>query len=150
MWTLGCYELRHLEVTQQGVSALQSFAAQISRALERSVLLRESAVRKRLRSELQTASRHQNICRTLPVHADAGIDVAMRAASASELSGDLCEVSPLDGSRTFLALGDAVGHSIPAAMVMSVARGALRALLHESEAADWQPHVLIRRINRTR
>lgn len=147
--TLWCYERRQCYVSRHCITALKSVAAQIARALERTVLLRESAVRKRLRNELKAASRHQNICQTFPVHVHAGIDVAMRAASASELSGDLCEVCPLDSSRTFLALGDAVGHSIPAAMVMAVARGALRALLHDGETSDWQPCELIRRINRT-
>ncbi len=146
---LWCFERRRQAVSPHAVKVLKSVAAQIARTLERTVLLRESAVRKRLRNELRTASRHQNISRTLPVRADSGIDVAMRAASASELSGDLCEVCPLDASRTFLALGDAVGHSIPAAMVMAVARGALRALVHDGEDCDFQPHQLIRRINRT-
>lgn len=146
---LWCFERRRRDVTPRCVTALRSVASQLARALERSVLLKESAARKRLRNELRAASRHQDISRMLPVHADSGIDVAMRAASASELSGDLCEVCPLDGSRTFLALGDAVGHSIPAAMVMALARGALRALLDDGEAGNWQPSALIQGINRT-
>lgn len=147
--TLWCYERRHGSVNPRAVTALRSVAAQMARALERTVLLRESAVRRRLRNELRTASRHQNICHTPEVPRETGIDVAIRAASASELSGDLCEICPLDSSRTFIALGDAVGHSIPAALVMAVARGALRALLHDGSASQWQPNDLIRRINRT-
>ncbi len=146
MW---CYERRQCQVSQHCLTALKSVAAQIARTLERTVLLRESAVRKRLRQELRTASRHQNISRAGPVHTDNGVDVAIRAASASELSGDLCEICPMDSARTLFALGDAVGHSIPAAMVMAVARGALGALLHDGSACPWQPNELVRRINRT-
>lgn len=146
---LWCFERRRHTARTHDVNALKSVATQIARALEHASLLRESAARKRIHSELRTASRHQNNNRSLPVRANPGIDIAMRVASASELSGDLCEVCPLDASRTLIALGDAVGHSIPAAMVMSVARGALRALVHDDDPDDGQPSKLISRINRT-
>ena len=51
--------------------------------------------------------------------------MAARCASCYELGGDLCEVIPLSADRTAIAIGDASGNSIPAAMIMSAVRGAL-------------------------
>lgn len=147
--TLWFYERRRHHIDQRCLAAMKSVAGQIALTLERTVLLKESAVRKRLRKELRAASRHQNSSTRLSTVPSSGLDIAIRAASASELSGDLCEICPLDSSRTLLALGDAVGHSIPAAMVMAVARGALRALLYDDKTGDWEPSELVRRINRT-
>ncbi len=146
--TLWCYERRRRPVPPRSVPALQSVAAQIAQTLERTVLQRESAHRKRLRSELRVASRHQERSRTWPLQ-NRNVEIALRSATASELTGDLCELFPLDHTRTFLAMGDAVGHSIPAAMVMAAARGALRALWHEGNAEACQPQELISQLNRT-
>lgn len=148
--TLWCYDRRRRPIRPPHVQALQSVAAQISRTIERSVLQRDNATRKRLHQELRIASGYQARSRQWPAWTpNRGIALALRTATASELSGDLCEIAPLGDTKTFFALGDAVGHGITAAMVMAVARGAVRALWETSNADHWQPDVLISRINRT-
>lgn len=147
--TLWCYERRERAVTDRDVHVLQSVAAQIAAALERTVLLKESAARKRLRDELHAASQHHTSGAVCALPHDWGIDVAFRSANAAELGGDLCEVWPVGPQRTLIAVGDAVGHSIPAALIMAVARGALRTLLHGESAGLAQTDALMRRINRT-
>jgi sigma-B regulation protein RsbU (phosphoserine phosphatase) len=144
---LWCYDRRRRPVTDRDVHVLQSVAAQIAAALERTVLLRESAARKRMREELQAASlRHPGgaVCNS-PV--DSGLDVAFRSASAAELGGDLCEVWPAGPQRTLIAVGDAVGHSVPAALIMAIARGSLRTLLHGGQENLVRTDALMRRIN---
>jgi sigma-B regulation protein RsbU (phosphoserine phosphatase) len=128
---------------------LQSVAAQIAAALERTVLLRESAARKKLREELQAASVHHTGSAVCALPRDSGLDVAFRSASAAELGGDLCEVWPIGEQRTLIAVGDAVGHSVPAALIMAIARGSLRTLLHEGAERVARTEQLMRRINQT-
>ena len=147
--TLWSYERRRSLFTTTQVQALQTVASQIGRTIEHRVLERESAARKRLHNELRVASSQQARSRRWVPRPQGRLELALRTASASELSGDLCEiVSPGDG-RTSFAVGDAVGHSIPAAMVMAVARGAIRALWEQAPGGDWQPEVLLQHINRT-
>jgi sigma-B regulation protein RsbU (phosphoserine phosphatase) len=147
--TLWCYDRRQRTVSDREVHVLQSVAAQIASALERTVLLRESAARKRLRDELHVASKNHPGGAVCPLPLDWGIDVAFRSASAAELGGDLCEVWPAGPQRTLVAVGDAVGHSIPAALIMAMARGSLRTLLHDDPEQLAKTELLMRRINRT-
>jgi sigma-B regulation protein RsbU (phosphoserine phosphatase) len=147
--SLWCYDRRQRTVTEREVHVLQSFAAQMAAVLERTVLLRESAARKRLRDELQLASKRHTGGVVCPLPLDSGLDVAFRSASAAELGGDLCEVWPTGPQRTMIAVGDAVGHSIPAALIMAVARGSLRTLLQADPEHLALTDVLIRRMNQT-
>jgi len=147
--SLWCYDRRRRSVTDREVHVLQSVAAQIAAVLERTVLLRESAARKRLRDELQAASLRHPGGAVCPLPLDCGLDVAFRSASAAELGGDLCEVWPAGPQKTLIAVGDAVGHSIPAALIMAIARGSLRTLLHGGHEHLVRTDALMRRLNQT-
>jgi sigma-B regulation protein RsbU (phosphoserine phosphatase) len=147
--TLWCYDRRHRTVTDRDVHVLQSVAAQIAAVLERTVLLKDSAARKRLRDEIHVASQHHTSGAVCPLPLDSGLDVAFRSANAAELGGDLCEVWPAGPRRTLIAVGDAVGHSIPAALVMAIARGSLRTLLQGETEQLARTDLLMRRINQT-
>lgn len=147
--SLWCYDRRQRVVTDRDLHVLQSVAAQIAATLERTVLLRESAARRRLHEELRLASKRHASGMVCPLPVDSGLEVAYRSASAAELGGDLCEVWPAGPHRTWIAVGDAVGHSITAALIMALARGALRTLL-QSELAESAPtDGLLRRMNQT-
>ncbi len=50
---------------------------------------------------------------------------------AQGLGGDWYDVLPLPGGRTFLAVGDVVGHGLPAVEDMAQLRSAARALAHQ-------------------
>jgi hypothetical protein len=59
------------------------------------------------------------------------LEVAVRylaASEAVEIGGDFYDVIELDDERTFLAVGDVLGHSLQAATVMAELRHSLRAL----------------------
>ncbi len=147
--TLWAYDRRLRTPSDREIDVLESIAAQIAILLERVVLLRESAVQHRLQRDLQLAleSQPNNVLGGLPV--DSGLDAAARCTSRYELGGDLCEVIPLDRDRIAIAVGDASGDSIPAAMVMSTVRGALRALANFEVGQVLETDLVMSRINRT-
>ncbi len=142
------YDRRQRDLGQKEISVLQSIAAQIASVLERSALLQESAKQQQLQTELRIAARHLPVSLLQHPPSEWGLDVAVRAATVSGVGGDFCEVVPLGNHRTLFAIGDAVGHSVPAAMLVSSARGALRALLAQTLADNVTPAELMNGINR--
>lgn len=131
--TLWCYERRHRLVTMQDIELLRSIGDQIAELLEQAAVARELHEHQHLQRELKYAGRMPSSAR---YRIDPGecrtLDLAVRSDGVREVSGDWCEVRHLKDDRVLMVVGDAVGHSIPAAMVMSAARGALHALLTES------------------
>ncbi|QDT50869.1 Phosphoserine phosphatase RsbU [Symmachiella dynata] len=124
--TMWVYDRRQREFIDRQIHVLQSIAIQTAAILERMVLLRESEVQHRLSRELQVASENQPDDFVNHAIDDPMFEVAAFCISAHELGGDLCESIPLSSNRTGIAVGDASGNSIPAAMVKATARGALR------------------------
>lgn len=145
---LWCFDRRQRPLGEWEVQALQSVAAQIAVMLERSVLIEESAQRRQLKSDLKFASRTLPIGQWQPLPAECRLEVSVRTASVIEVGGDFCEVIPLRHRQTLIAIGDAVGHGIPAAMLASAARGALRGLIARSAPDDLTPQALMVNINR--
>lgn len=143
--TLWVYDRRDKQYNQRDRHILQSIAAQFAAVLERSALLHGSAQQDRLYRDLEAAAHSQcdvNL-RSLPL--DARYEIAARCTSCYELGGDLCESLPLENSRIAVAVGDASGNSIPAAMIMSAVRGALRT--HPASADDVTRRIV--EINKT-
>ncbi len=142
--TLWVYDRRAKAYTQRDVQVLQSIAAQVAGVLERSALLRGSEQNERIHRDLIAASetRPDSTLQDLPE--DPRYELAGRCTSCYELGGDLCEVIALSGDCTAIAVGDASGNSIPAAMISSAVRGALQA--HPAEAHETAG--LLSRLNR--
>ena len=142
--TLWVFDRRAKVYTQRDVQVLQSIAAQVAAVLERSALLRGSEQHERINRDLKAASETEpnTVLRDLPQ--DLRYEVAARCTSCYELGGDLCEVLPISADRTAIAVGDASGNSIPAAMIMSAVRGALRTW--PADACDTT--LLVSRLNR--
>lgn len=130
------------------VHVLESIAAQIAAVLERVVLLQESAVKHRLQRDLEVASESQTRNILGELSADLGFDVAAACTSRYELGGDLCELIPLNADLTAVAVGDASGDSVPAAMVMSAVRGALRTLAIGEPLGSLRTGAVIQKLNR--
>lgn len=146
--TLWCFERRHRFVTAQDMDLLRSIGSQIAELLEQAAVARELHEHQHLQRELKYAGRMPSSAR---YRIDPGecrsLDLAIRSDGVREVSGDWCEVRNLEDNRLLMVVGDAVGHSIPAAMVMSAARGALHALLTES-TIDLKTGEIMGRINR--
>jgi sigma-B regulation protein RsbU (phosphoserine phosphatase) len=123
--TLWLYDRRSRDYSQRDMHVLLSIAAQVAAMLDRSALLRGSEQQERITRDLQAASESQPGGPARDLACDERFELAGRCTSAYELGGDLCEVVRLSPDRTALAVGDASGNSIPAAMIMSAVRGAL-------------------------
>lgn len=147
--TLWAFDRRKRVPTGRESHVLESIAAQIAAVLERVVLLRENADGERLRSDLRVASQSQtaDVLRELPP--GAGFDAAAICTSRYELGGDLCELIPVDTRRTVVAIGDASGDGVPAAMVMAAVRGALRALSDSPPGEALRTERVVDRLNKT-
>ncbi|MDA0836087.1 MAG: SpoIIE family protein phosphatase [Planctomycetota bacterium] len=133
--TLWVFDRRSRTPSARIKHVLESIATQIASVLERTVLLHESETQQRFRRELQLA------CEGKPQEfrcfeaEDRRFEAALRSTSRAELGGDLCELIPYRSDQTAIAVGDASGDSIPAALVMSIVRGALHTLLDETEGS---------------
>jgi serine phosphatase RsbU (regulator of sigma subunit) len=90
-------------------------------------MLRELEMAKRVQQGLMPdASQH------IP-----GLEVAFAYEPATHVGGDLLDIIPLNDGRTVFFIGDAMGHGVQAALVMTVAKSALRtACRHESKPAE--------------
>ena len=76
-----------------------------------------------------------------------GIEVAVRyeaSAAHAEVGGDFYEIFALGDERVALAIGDVVGHSLEAAMIMAQLRTAIRSYLLEGHG----PAATLERLNR--
>ncbi|MEX0718906.1 MAG: GAF domain-containing SpoIIE family protein phosphatase [Planctomycetaceae bacterium] len=146
--TLWVYDRRRREPEDRELHVLDSIAAQIAAVLERSVLLRESAVQHRLKQDLLVASEFQSRDVVPELPAEWNVELAGLCTSRWEIGGDLCEIIPLAGDRLLIAVGDASGDSIPAALVMSAVRGALRSLADDEDGRVESPAAIAARLNR--
>jgi sigma-B regulation protein RsbU (phosphoserine phosphatase) len=148
--TLWVFDRRQRMPEKREEAAIESIVAQLATVLERVVLLRESATQHRMQRDLQSASESQpNAASSGFSKRCGGADFAALCASRYELGGDLCEVIPIDENRTAIAVGDASGDSVPAAMVMSAVRGSLRTLTSDSLGEIKDTATIIQRMNRT-
>jgi len=147
--TLWVFDRRDRTPTDREFHVLQSIAAQIASVLERAVLLQESKCQRRLQRDLEVASASQTIGTLNIPYANRGFESAGICTSRHELGGDLCELVPIDDARSVVAVGDASGDSVPAAMVMSAVRGSLRTLTAGAPADVVRTTQVMRRINQT-
>jgi phosphoserine phosphatase RsbU/P len=145
--TLWAYDRRRREPSDREIHVLESISVQIAALLERVVLLRESEAQHRLQRDLKLASQCQSFEAVTSLPADSGIEAAVRSTSRFEIGGDLCELIPVDEGRTVFAIGDASGHGVSAAIVMSAVRGAVRALALEP-GSSLPADAVLERINR--
>lgn len=145
--TLWLYDRRQREVDNRELHLLQGFGRQIADTFERIVLQSERDERQKLVRELDVvASTTAEFCDV--VEHFPGCDIAVRNRSRCEVGGDLCEIVRLDDNRTMLMVGDGSGDSIPAAIVMTAARGALHACIENASDDIPAPDRMLDVVNR--
>ncbi len=146
--TLWTFDRRSRTPHQREYHVLESIAAQLAGVLERAVMLRENAAGHRLQKELEVASQsqQQNIVGHVP--ANIGFEAAAICLSRGEVGGDLCELIPIDDRRIVVAIGDASGDSVPAALIMSAVRGAIRSLTVDESEDLGRTDQVVEQINR--
>jgi sigma-B regulation protein RsbU (phosphoserine phosphatase) len=141
---LWVYDRRAKDYNRRDIHVLQSIAAQVAALLERSALLHGSELNDRIQRDLKAASKTQSNGVLCELPHDPRYELAGRCTSCFELGGDLCELISLSADRVAIAVGDASGNSIPAAMIMSAVRGAIRTHAGPEPAVNE----LVSRINR--
>jgi serine phosphatase RsbU (regulator of sigma subunit) len=128
--------------TPRDMEAALAFASQAAVALENARLYQESVTR--VEQELDIARRIQSnlFPRSLPQLPGLALDA--RCIPARETGGDFYDVVMLSEQRVAVMVGDVSGKSIPAAMLMAVARSITR-----SEARNHEiPQTVMRETNR--
>ncbi|HEX6289876.1 MAG TPA: GAF domain-containing protein [Herpetosiphonaceae bacterium] len=122
----------------------RTIAAQVAIALENARLFQLSVTRIEQEMDIARSIQANLFPRSLPEIP--GADLAARCVPARETGGDFYDVLPLDHDRFGLSIGDVSGKSLPAAMLMAVARSIVRseALDHElAEDVMCQTNMLI-------
>jgi phosphoserine phosphatase RsbU/P len=80
-----------------------------------------------IRQELETARRIQQSILPGEMPRVAGLDLAARYVSATEVAGDFYDFLPAEGRRAGLLIADVSGHGVPAALVASMLKVAAAA-----------------------
>lgn len=149
MGTLWVYDRRQHSSIERDVEALRGVAGHVARLLERVVLLRESDVQRRIQKELRAVADPVRGLRRPELSVRCGFDAVYQCVSRHEVGGDMCEIAALTEESTIIVVGDASGNSVPAALVMNGARGALKSMAGRRAAHDWHPSIAMDRLNRT-
>ncbi|MHC4550846.1 MAG: SpoIIE family protein phosphatase [Planctomycetota bacterium] len=104
------------------LTLFESLASQCGLAVEK-------AHKHRLERELHAAGTVQQAMLPQPAVAGAAVEVAGLSRPCVEAGGDYLDYLPRGGHRLALAMGDAAGHGVAAALCMSAARSLVRAFL---------------------
>ena len=134
------------------VAFFQQIAGQLSAIVEKGRLYTELDERKTIIERQNTAmTRELNLARQvqqalIPDRAPEvpGLEIAFEYEPAIQVGGDVLDVIPVDEHRTVLFVADAMGHGVPAALVMSVVKTSLSAAVD----ADAQPAAVLDSVNR--
>lgn len=119
----------------------RTIAAQVAIALENARLFQLSVTRLEQEMEIARSIQANLFPRSLP--SIPGVDLAARCVPARATGGDFYDILPLGNERFGLSVGDVSGKSLPAAMLMAVARSIVR-----SEALDHElPADVVRQAN---
>ncbi|MFV9506035.1 MAG: GAF domain-containing protein [Oscillochloridaceae bacterium umkhey_bin13] len=127
--------------TERDIEVARTFANHAALAIENASLYQESVTR--VEQELEIAHRIQSNLFPRELPAIHGLTLAARCLPARETGGDFYDLIDL-GTRAGVIVGDVSGKSLPAAMLMAVARSTTR-----SEARNHEtPWVVLTETNR--
>ena len=127
--------------SERDIEVARTFATHAALAIENARLYQESVTR--VEQELEIARRIQSNLFPRELPAIGGLELAARCLPARETGGDFYDLVDL-GARVGVVVGDVSGKSLPAAMLMAVARSTAR-----SEARNHEtPWVVLTETNR--
>ena len=134
------------------VGFFQQIAGQLSTIVEKGRLYAELAEQKAtieqqnlaMTRELEMARHVQQVL--IPPRAPdiRGLEIAFAYEPAIQVGGDILDIIPLDGGRVLLFVGDAMGHGVQAALVMSV----VKATLQSAVESDPRPSNVLAGVNK--
>ncbi len=106
---------------------LRAVASQAAIAVVNARLLEEALRSAATERQLAMAGQVQARMVHTPPPKHPKLDSALVFEPSSHVGGDFCDILGLNDGRLAAAVGDVVGHGVPAALLMASARGALRA-----------------------
>lgn len=108
-------------------------------------LMRETASRQRIESELNIAHEIQLGLLPIPLAGDIRLHVDLHAVMrpAKEVGGDLYDYFELPDGRLCWTVGDVSGKGVPAALFMAITRTLIRATAED----ETDPAVIVQRVN---
>lgn len=131
-----------ISFSERDVEVARTFANHAAVAIENARLYQESVTR--VEQELEIARRIQANLFPRQLPSLPGLALAARCLPARETGGDFYDLVELAGGRVGVIVGDVSGKSLPAAMLMAVARSTAR-----SEARNHEtPWVVLTETNR--
>jgi sigma-B regulation protein RsbU (phosphoserine phosphatase) len=144
--TIGVVQItnkKHGSFTSEDVALAQLLADQAAIAIQRYRLQQAAIQVAELRREMELASRVQAaLAPASPPHVE-GLETAGWSRAASITGGDGFDLWKLADGRLAVFLGDASGHGLPAALIISQVRTLLRALSELQPDPEW----LLPRVN---
>ncbi|MFN0150857.1 MAG: SpoIIE family protein phosphatase [bacterium] len=131
--------------SNEDLSLLQTVTAHATLAIENALLHKESIERARLEGELHVARRIQESFLPTAPPAIPGVELSALNVPCLEVGGDYYDYIMLDESRLLgLAIGDASGKGIPAAILMA----SFQAAFHLQAEAHLSPARVLERMNK--
>jgi serine phosphatase RsbU (regulator of sigma subunit) len=134
-------------VANQPSASVVPHHSSVTEAFARSLTWRlrvaEAQERERIEQELRVARQIQLALLPKTIPELEGWRIATYYGPAREVGGDFYDFLELSNGRLGLVVGDATGHGMPAALVMSTTRGMLRAVVQSSES----PGEVLARVN---
>jgi serine phosphatase RsbU (regulator of sigma subunit) len=135
------------------VGFFQQIASQLATIVEKGRLYSELAeqkaiVEKQNRAmghDLEMARQVQQSLIPQPISGLSGVEIAFAYEPAAQVGGDILDIVPLADGRLLFFVGDAMGHGVRAALVMSIVKTALYSALQ----FDPHPGAVLTHINRT-
>jgi phosphoserine phosphatase len=109
-----------------------TLSAQAGVAIQRQILLEAYAIKQKQDRDLELARKIQQELLPKQNPSLTGYDIAGWNRPADETGGDCYDFLPLSDGRLGLMLADAVGHGIPAALIIAQCRASIRAVVSSS------------------
>ncbi len=131
-------------ITQNKFDLLKTISQQIALAMENDILYREIAEKKKLHFQLALAKEIQKHLLPTKQLNIKHLDVAYFSKPCDAVSGDYFDIIPTKDDKVSIAIGDICGKGMPAALLSSTVRAAIRAQLEYSTS----PAQIIQNLNR--
>ncbi|MBN1412972.1 MAG: SpoIIE family protein phosphatase [Spirochaetales bacterium] len=113
---------------------LELFAAHAGVSIERAILINHYMEKMTLESEINIAHEIQESLTPQLAPSIPGYDISCLSRQCEKTGGDYIDFVELENSKLAIAIGDATGHGLGAALLMLVARSTFRTLLLSYES----------------
>ncbi len=133
---LRLYSPKPRQFYEDDINLARAIASQCAVAITNAKLYAEAINGQKMREQIRLAGVIQR--RMIPEKAPSipGLDIAATYIPCFDVGGDFYDFLQLDGSRVAVAIADVIGKGIPAAIMMSLFRGSVRAYVDAEHSED--------------